>query len=978
MKNICLTFIACAAVLAHAAEFQVVPKGDDSNSGTEGAPLRTIQNAAVRAPSQALFQDPPLEARPGAYWVWLNGNADHAEITRELEEMKAKGMSGAEIWDIGVINPNPDMKVPAGPAFLGPESLASIHHAINEADRLGLTLGLIDSSSWNEGGSWIPPEDAIKAMFVGVTNFIGPKKIAQTLPFPSNRAAKGKDGLPLFHQEIAVLAFPATGKNVITNVASVINLSAKLNAAGELAWDVPPGEWTVMRFVGATTGQQLEVPGPNSRGLMVDHMDAGAETRNYDYIFSQLFKAGQPLKSLKYFQEDSIEIREPQKFGGVADWTQNFISEFQHRRGYDPTPYLPAFAGKTFADPQIASRFLHDYRETVSDLWLDRHYRVAVAMLHAHGLEMAGEPGHGGYPRAEVLGALGTLDVPRGEFWNGEQFWVTKEAASAAHIYGKKFADAESFTGWRSWQDGPYELKHLADAAFCDGMNRMTIHNFALNPPSAGLPGNCYHAGEHINVNTTWWPQSAPFFAYLDRCCYLLQQGQPVADACLYYGDDAPNLVATRRIGPDSKRLDGDTCAHCKRPNPAPATPLGTGYDYDVINSEVIRTRLEFKDGRLTLPDGVNYSVLVLPERADLPLSVLEKLEKLVQAGATLLGSKPTRDVTLADYPHRDEKIQTIADRIWGVGEPGKNLERRYGQGRVIADRNRVREILQQQGLGPDFAYTSPGQPADLDYIHRHTPEADIYFVSNTQQEDANADCVFRVAARPAQLWFPDTGEIQAVPNAEPVAGGVKIKLHLPTAGSVFVVFGGNAQPTMPAATITPPTNVLASLEISGSWKVQFPPNLGAPESRVFEQLVSWTTIPDDGIKYFSGTATYLKEFDAPASLLANGGRLELDLGQLRNVAEVTLNAKNLGVRWKPPFSYDVTGAVKPGKNKLVVKITNVWANRLAGDAKLPPEKRITHLAQKLPLGGELAAGLLGPVHLQAVSSDTVTSKPSR
>jgi hypothetical protein len=928
--------------------------------------------AAAPAPSQALFQDPPLDARPGAYWVWLNGNADHAEITRELEEMKAKGMGGAEIWDIGVINPNPDMKVPAGPAFLGPESLAAIHHAMKEADRLGLNLGLINASSWNEGGSWIPPQDAIKAMFVSATNFTGPAKIAQTLPFPANRAAKGKDGLPLFHREIAVLAFPAAGKNVITNAAAVINLSDRLNAAGELAWDVPPGKWTVLRFVGATTGQPLEVPSPNSHGLMVDHMDAGAETRNYDYIFGQLLKDGKSLNGLKFFQEDSIEIREPQNFGGVADWTQSFISEFEKRRGYDPTPYLPVLAGQTFANPQIASRFLHDYRETVSDLWIDRHYRVAVKMLHARGLEMAGEPGHGGYPRAEVLGALGAIDIPRGEFWNGRPFWVTKEAASAAHIYGKKFADAESFTGWRSWQDGPYELKRLADTAFCDGMNRMTLHNFALNPPSAGLPGNCYHAGEHINVNTTWWPESAPFFAYLDRCCYLLQQGLPVADACLYYGDDAPNRVATRRIGPDAKRLDGDTCAHCKQPNPAPATPLGTGYDYDVINSDAIRTRLTVKDDRLTLPDGVNYSVLVLPERTDMPLSVLEKLEKLVQAGATLIGPKPTRDVTLTDYPHRDEQIQAIADRMWGAGEVGKDLDRRYGQGRVVTDRNRVREILQQQGLGPDFAYTSPGKPADLDYIHRRTADTDIYFVSNTQEEDAVADCVFRVAARPAQLWFPDTGEIQAVAS-EPVAGGVKLRLHLPIAGSVFVVFGGHATPTLPAAPARTVANVLASLDISGPWEVRFPPNLGAPASRVFDQLVSWTEVPDDGIKYFSGTATYLKEIEVRASLLAHGGRVELNLGQLRNVADVTLNGNDLGIAWKPPFRYDVTGVVKPGKNQLVVKITNVWANRLAGDKKLPPEKRITRLAQKLPLGKPEESGLFGPVHLRFASGANST-----
>jgi hypothetical protein len=234
--------------------------------------------------------------------------------------------------------------------------------------------------------------------------------------------------------------------------------------------------------------------------------------------------------------------------------------------------------------------------------------------------------------------------------------------------------------------------------------------------------------------------------------------------------------------------------------------------------------------------------------------------------------------------------------------------------------------------------------------------------------EETEADCIFRVAPRPAQLWWADTGEIQPRPDAEPVTGGVKLRLHLPPAGSVFVVFGSAATPTLPPPSKTASaTNVLA--EIAGPWDVQFPPNRGAPPSRIFEQLVSWTAIPDDGIKYFSGTATYLKEFDVTDAMLAAGGRLELDLGQLQNVAEATLNGKPLGIRWKPPFRYEVTGLVQPGRNRLEVKITNLWANRLAGDANLPQEQRITRITQKINAGTPLESGLLGPVQLRAIGA---------
>jgi hypothetical protein len=412
--------------------------------------------------------------------------------------------------------------------------------------------------------------------------------------------------------------------------------------------------------------------------------------------------------------------------------------------------------------------------------------------------------------------------------------------------------------------------------------------------------------------------------------------------------------------------LDGATCAHCGRPNPAPADALGTGYDYDVVDSEVILTRMEVKNGPLVLPDGLSYALLVLPDRQEMPLVVVERLEQLVRDGATVLGPKPSKSPSLADYPRRDEQVRTVADRLWGNCDGKSVRERTYGKGQVVWDRNRAREMLQQRGIGPDFAFDGLGKHTDLDYIHRRTPGADIFFVSNTQMEDVETDCVFRVAPRRARLWFPDTGEIQSCATCERVAGGAKLKLRLPPAGSVFVVFAETAPWAITVATPREPANVPAPLEIAGSWEVKFPPNLGAPPSRTFEKLVSWTSVPDEGIKYFSGTATYLKEFEVPASMLADGCRLELDLGQLRNVADATLNGTRLGIRWKPPFTYDVTGIVRSGKNQLAIKISNLWANRLAGDALLPREKRITRITQKVPLGGALESGLFGPVQLRA------------
>ena len=916
--------------------------------------------AAEREPVAALFQEPPIEARPGAFWDWMNGNVDLDRMTYELEEMKAKGMSGVEIWDIGVINPNPEEPIPAGPAFLSPESLNAINHAVNEADRLGLHLGIVASSSWNAGGSWVQPRDAMKGLYASEITVSGPTKLSQLLPFPDCSAPKGTNGLPLYYKEIAVLAFPQSADNTIRDTAAVINLSDKMDRDGRLTWDVPPGSWVIARFITSNTGQKLMVPSPNSNGLLIDHLDGNAIEMHFRYIIDQILKVRPSLDALRYMEVDSVEVDDQ------TDWTESFVDEFQKRRGYDPVPYLPVLKGKKFADPQITARFQHDYRKTVSDLWIEGHYRRGTEVLNRYGMQLVAEAGHGGYPRAEPLRACGVVDIPRGEFWNGAQFWVVKEAASAAHIYDRQIVDAESFTGWRHWQDGPLEYKRLADTAFCDGLNRITFHTFAHTPPRGGVPGHMYHAGEHFNVNTTWWHKAAPMLSYFSRCCYLLQLGLSVADVCFYYGDDAPNLVATRRIGPDSKRLDGPTCAHCGRPNPAPADALGFGYDYDVVNSDVIENRIEFRDGRLVLPHGVSYAVIVLPERADIPLSVLKKLEKLVLEGATLLGPKPSRDVTLADYPRCDQEVQAIAERMWGHGKAGETTDRPYGKGRVVADRKRVREILQQRGIGPDFAYTSPDKQADLDYIHRRTPNADIYFVSNTKMEEAVADCTFRVGQRLPQLWHPDTGKTERCTGYMSVPGGMKLKLRLPPAGSVFVVFSGVAPEAASPPAPEPTSKLAAMLELTGPWEVRFQTNMGVPPSYVFEKLVSWTTVPDDRIKYFSGTATYLKDFDVPRSMLVGGRRLELDPGQLRNVADATLNGKPLGIVWKPPYSYDVTGLVQTGKNELKIEIVNLWANRLVGDSKLPREKRVTRITQKVPIGGPHESGLLGPVQLRS------------
>ena len=956
------------------------------------------------------FRDPPLSARPRAYWAWMNGNVSLSQLTRDLEEMKEKGLSGLDIFDVGARDP--EGIIPDGPAFLGPESVEAICYAIREATRLGLELGFITSSSWNAGGPWVTPENAMMALYRSRTVVKGPVHFSQVLPFPSipEQNPKGSDGFPLYYKNIAVLAVPLAAEKMIKDISSIIDLTSRLDEKGQLTWDAPAGEWVIMRFVCTNTGQRLVLPSPKSGGLIIDHFNPDATEMHFQYIIDKLLAELGSFEgtALKFMYLPSYEVT------GLV-WTPNLVQEFQERRGYDMTPYLPVLFGSTVENKEMTDRFRFDFNKTLSDLIIEAHYTKARETSNKYGLLLCSEAGGPGQPLHncpfEALRALGALDIPRGEFWYKHQhldedgidiMWLVKEIACASHIYGKKIVDGEAFTSWHHWQVGLFDLKPLADRALCGGLNRFTLHTGAHSPPEAGLPGWVYHAGTHMNVNRVWWPKVKPFMDYLARSCFLLQEGHFVGDVCYYYGDQAPNFVKPKHVDPS----------------------LGYGYDYDVTNSEVILTRMDTQKGRIVLPDGMSYELLVLPDREDMNLEVLEKLEKLVEAGATVVGRKPTRSNGLTDYPYRDKKVRQLADKLWGPCDGKQIKERSYGKGKIIWGRS-LREILQERGIGPDFCFTSRNNKTDLDYIHRRTDSEDIYFVSNKNMRWEEVECGFRVTGKIPELWMPDTGEIREQVVYDSVDGATKLPLRLPPAGSVFVVFretgeknhvisvtrdGTQVFPTSPGlARELPSVEVLpgehtdlellawesgtyvldtaqgkrinvevetvpAGFEIEGPWEVRFPYGWGAPPSKIFSTLISWTEDPEEGIKYFSGIATYHKEFDLPENPAASDTHLVLDLGRVKEVADVYLNGKHLGILWKPPFRFNVTRVVKRGKNRLVVEVANLWSNRIVGDAKLPNSKRYTRTNMTKSKTWEqpwedtplLESGLIGPVRLLA------------
>lgn len=912
---------------------------------------------------EAGFRQPPDSAKPHTWWHWMEGYVTREGITADLEAMKRVGIGGATIFNVGGAGDAKSTGLKPV-TFMSPEWRAMVKHAAEEAGRLGLELGMHNCAGWSSsGGPWITPELSMQRVVATETAVKGPRKFEEVLAQP-----KAEYG---FYRDVAVMAVRSAGAAPVPR-EGVVDLTARMGADGKLSWDAPEGEWVVLR-IGHTScggGQMMAVTG--GKGLECDKLSREAVDAHWAGIIRKILDDLGPLggKVFNNVEVDSYEV-------GPQNWTPKFREEFRKRRGYDPLPWLPVVLGRTVESKEVSQRVRWDWERTVADLFADNYYGYFAELCHQHGMIFSCEPYGGPF---ESLQCGGRSDLPMGEFWLGQRetgrCWM---AARAGHIYGRRVIGAEAFTAGHEtfhWGKDPQAFKARGDEIFCVGVNRLIFHRYAHQPWLDRKPGMTMgFNGSNIERTNTWWEPGAAWMKYLGRCQYLLQQGLYVADTCWFSGEGGG------AGGPE------DTS--------------------DAINAEVILTRLAVKDGRLVLPDGMSYQALVLSGRGVLTMTprLLRRLKELVEAGATVIGPRPTASPSLENYPQCDAEVQALAAELWGDCDGQKVNEHKLGKGRVL-----WRSTL---NLKPDFEVL-PDQPggkpaARLLFIHRRAEDADIYFVANAGG-GGEAECAFRVDGKLPELWHPDTGRVEAAPLWREADGRTVVRLRFDPLESVFVVFrkksGGadhavgakSSAPEAPSAfdlVVTPEgrtevrawapgrfevqtaagrtlaaeaKQVPAPVEVGGPWEVRFPPKWGAPEAVTLEKLISWTEHPEPGVKYFSGTATYVKEFELPAALLGADRVVRLELGRVMNLAEVRLNDQDLGVLWKAPFEVDVTGAARSGKNRIEVRITNLWANRLIGDAALPVEKRVTYatFCPYKPDSPLLESGLFGPVRLRA------------
>jgi hypothetical protein len=762
----------------------------------------------------------------------------------------------------------------------------------------------------------------------------------------------------------------------------IINLTSKMDAQGRLHWTVPAGNWTILR-IGHTSTGHTNATGGGGQGLECDKLNPIAAKVQFDHWFGEAFKQAGPelaKEVLKIFHIDSWEC-------GSQNWSPVFAAEFKKRRGYDLLPYIAVMAGVPVESANFSEKVLSDIRQTIAELLVDNFYGTMAKLAHEKGCSFSAES------VAPTMISDGMLhqsmaNIPMGEFWlrspTHDKPDDMLDAISGGHIYGKNIIQAEAFTELRlMWDEDPAMLKAMADRNFALGINRYVFHVSMHNPWLDRKPGMTLDGiGHFFQRDQTWWKPGKEWINYIQRCQALLQQGHPVADIAIFTGEETPR----RAILPDrlvntlpgifgNERVKEEAERLANKGVPLHTMPIGVtyaantydpakwidplrGYAYDSFNKDALLRLATVKNGRVVLPGGASYAVLVVPgnrpmnPEADLMSpEVIKKLKELADEGATIImGGQLIGAPGIAN----DETVKSLSDQLFAQHK-GKVITAPY-------QKNTFDEI----GIARDlFATDSTGNHAkDIAWTHRKGDDFDIYFVSNQANEQRLVNLSFRVSGRIPELWNPLTGEVKTAGNYQIKDGRTALSLQLHSSGSMFIVFKkaaaqttGNSTKNWPSAK---PVQVLKE-----SWQVLFDPAYGGPKQPAqFNNFEDWSQNKDDAIKYYSGTAVYTQTFNWAGK--SGQQSIWLDLDKVKNLAEVYVNGIYCGTAWTAPYRVNIAKALKPGVNQLKIAVTNTWANRIMGDHNLPEDKRVSWTNAPYRLEGKslLPAGLLGPVTL--------------
>jgi hypothetical protein len=560
----------------------------------------------------------------------------------------------------------------------------------------------------------------------------------------------------------------------LINFNSIVDLSQNWKEDGTLHWNAPAGNWTILRMGFTPTGSMNHAAPETGVGLECDKFSRTAFDLHFQKMMAHLSPVLDPLKG-----KTKISLEIDSYEAGQQNWTHLLSQEFERRRGYSMLNYLPILTGRVINNVDTTERFLWDFRRTLSELMADNYYKRFTELCHQHGFTSIIQPYERGPMEEMHIGA--TADHAMGECWSG-LFSVlqnnlsirrtTKLVSSIAHINGKRIIPAEAFTTEPEssrWQQDPFALKSLADKTFTKGINRLVIHRYVHQPHATAAPGMTLGPyGMEFERTNTWWPESKTWIDYLARCQTLLLQGNFVADLLYFTGEEANVLTKVNRD------------------ELSPSPPKG--YDYDVIDAATILNKIRIVDNHIVVANGNSYRMLILQNRKAISLELLYQLSDLVNQGMILVGAKPERSLGLKSYNENEPAFKKVVNEIWGAIDGVAITKNSTGKGMVCWGIP-LTNILQQLNCQPDLEFNTRLSAADINYTHRKTADADIYFISNGRRRAEDLLCSFRVSNKQPELWDAATGKRIAAPVYEWKNGRMHLPLTLEPYGSIFVLF---------------------------------------------------------------------------------------------------------------------------------------------------------------------------------------------
>ncbi len=914
------------------------------------------QTKLVEPDLATLFNNPSKESRPMCYWFWMGGNFSKYGITKDLEAMKAAGLGGANIFNITSnvrwTDAHPENLLWPEQTYRSPAYWEAVRFAAAEAERLGMELGIHNSPGYSTtGGPWIKEEQGMQKLTWTNVQVDGGKLITVEVPCPLRPAEPGADMTTrraTYYKDIALLAVPVADS---FGLKEVLNITAFSDGKGKVNWNAPVGKWKIYRIGNCPT---MEMPHPMPEELMgkaleVNKMDTANSRYHWNSAIDPIKEhLGKYIgKSLKYIAIDSWE-------SGDQNWSANFREDFIKLKGYDPVPWLVSFCKpitnardnkqrKIINSDIETKRFEWDYRDAINRLFFENGWKVGKQISNDNNLKLQWEPYPGPF---DIVEGSALADLPMGEFWTGGSGGIDGSIPAAGRAAGRTIVGSEAFTGRHynaKYFEDPEFLKPSALGTFASGVNKLMLHHWVLQPfddrYQPGLQMSWW--GTHFSRFQTWAEPGKAFFSFLARSQALLQYGEQVVDyICVDKQDGFSDLIAT--------------------------------HDFLVKDIKV-------ENQQIILPSGRKYAFIVFPKGDTILPAVAEKIKMLIAAGAHVVAPQPKASPSLQDYPNADLKIKAIGEEVWG-----NQKENNYGKGWVT---HSVWKAIQKCKLAPDFSVEKADSAKYIRFVHRQKGNTNIYYVANISTMAQKLTLSFRVKGFYPEIWQAEDGTIENASVWREEGGRTFVQLNLKGVQSAFVVFRKPTINTVHATNIeinssasdcelrlnnnkpsliaykeltakvglsdgkeqTIEIKPTSPKELYGNWHVSFTPKMNKPFELDFSSLKDFSKDDNKDLKYFAGTAHYTKKIQISAAELASGKRIMLDLGAVYDIVQLTVNKKDMGVLWFPPYKKDITDVLKVGENTLDIAVTNNWANRLIGDQQEPED--FTYGKERVILG---------------------------